>query len=198
MNLHRIACVLLALGCLLCSGCILSLNGLGDKEQAVFKPDLLGKWVDKPDEPTWTFAKGEDDKAYVLTVSGRKGEKEQSLFHVRLFELGDRLFLDMMPHEKMLEEKEGQKTRGDLYNWCLIPGHMIARIKSMKPNLRMAFLNHDAVEQLKPQLRGDLEIQKINDRHVITSPTPKLRAFLTRIAGDEEVWKGESDLTKAR
>lgn len=191
-------CLLCVCGLMLC-GCVLSLNGLGTPEQAVFKPELVGKWVDDgPDSGNWTFEKDKDnEKAYVLTILGKEAKEGKSVFHVLLFEIEGKLFLDMFPHEVMLEEKE-PKTRGDLYNWCLIEGHMIARVQSMDPKLQMCFLGPDMLDKVKPQDKQGIDVQKIRDRTIITPPTDKLRAFLGRIAKDDGLWSGGSDMERAK
>lgn len=199
MTSHKYQIGLLFLSSILLSGCMLTLNGLGSKEQAVFKEQLLGIWLDdSADKGTWTFTKDDEDAAYRLIITSDKPEEGKGEFIVRLFELGGHLFLDMSPHESMLTEQAGKKTRIDLYNWCLLPGHMIARIKSMSPTLQMTFLSPDIAQKLKPEQLKDIEIQEIGDRKVITSTTPKLRAFVTAIAGDEKIWGDASEMKRVK
>jgi hypothetical protein len=177
---------------------MLTLNGLGSKEQAVYKPQLVGKWLGDAENKFWTFEQDKDlPQAYILTITPNEARKGMSIFHVMLFEIDGKLYLDMMPHESVLEEKE-PKTRGDLYNWCLLFGHMIAQVAQVEPTLKLAFLSPDLGDKLTAEQLNKIEIQKFHDRNVITSPTQQLRAFISSVSDEEKAWGGWSEMKRAQ
>ncbi|MBL4700960.1 MAG: hypothetical protein JKX85_06865 [Phycisphaeraceae bacterium] len=178
---------------------MLSLNRLGTKEQAVFKPELLGKWVDLAEKKeTWTFVEDEDVKnSYTLTVTDNDPGKGINVFHALLFNIDGHLFLEMVPHQSMLAQDKSQK-RGELYDWCLLPGHLIAQVRAIEPNLKMSFLSMDIADKLTLEQLEGIDIQKIQNRVVITSPTSELRAFISRIVAVQKAWGDQSDLSRAK
>ena len=120
MNFHRIACFLLAMSCLMCSGCVLALNSLGTDKDIVFKDELLGTWVEpikEEDQKTakterresWRFAKRGENQ-YLLTIA-KRGEKPSSDgFEAQLIELDKQLNLQIRPDKETFEKNYSKKA----------------------------------------------------------------------------------------
>jgi len=150
----------------------------------VVKDDaLLGLWKDKPNSNDyWRFEKG-DDKAYKLTVHS---DTNSSPFVAHLFTLKEQRFLNIHPASAGLENV----PREMLYKVALVPGHLLFRVKQIKPSLQMEFLETDWLKNhLKKNPKVIPHYFADDDRIVLTAPTAQLQSFVAILFDNTEAWE---------
>jgi hypothetical protein len=172
-------------------GCVPSIHGIATKENTVWDDGLLGRWGDPndsndPNAEVWEFAKGEPDGLYVLTHHDDKGKA--GVFNVALVELGDKLFLDIYPGDDTCE------NLNELSKVHVVPAHTFMRVNRIGNELRIRFMDPDAVKKLldeqptlvKHEARGD----DGGDGVILTAGSAELQEFLMgyadRIFGDKD------------
>lgn len=180
-----------AVSLLLClAACIPSVNPLFTRETTVFREDLIGVWKEGPqDEDSWTFAKGEKENTYTVTVTD---EESISTFEGRLVKLDDTLFLDLFPSGETME----QAKLADFYKISLIPGHLIMKVV-LDQHLQMSFFEPDKLRKMLEEDPKALAHGFPQEGHpVITASTEDLQKFFKKHAKNAEFWGESSQLQK--
>src|ERR1017187_3436262 len=134
MIMKKILIPILGLATVLLAGCVVtSVYPFYTAKEVVFDPALLGVWSDAAktngDKETWTFEKI-DGQTYKLIVHEKDKHAE---YDMHLFKLKERAFLDGLPRER-----------------CdyTTPSHVLLRVDSNQPTLRMRPLNYDWLRKL--------------------------------------------------
>jgi hypothetical protein len=182
----------------LLGGCVpvASLHPLFTQEDVVFEENLLGTWVDKPDDPetTWVFKRfdKQDEKyksAYELIFADEHGKK--GMFVAHLVKLQDKLFLDLYPGELPWEPDDPNQIQYPYNVFFLMPVHSFIRVDSVQPQLKMRITMDDEMEKLLKENPDAVKHVSIEDRLILTAPTKELQAFVVKYADDERVFTGE-------
>jgi hypothetical protein len=181
--------VLLALLSILLAACVPSVNPFYFDRDVVFDARLVGRWqTDEKGAGHWTFEKG-DGKAYSLRIvdGGNSG-----LLEARLFRLKGELFLDTIPVKLDSGSNPGEVMAS------VIPGHLIFRVRSLEPRLRLEALDVDWLgRHLKEHPRSLAHRAGMEkDSVVLTATTAELQRFIAKhlktgrlfSSRDEESW----------
>jgi len=175
---------------LFCS-CIPSVNPFYTQNDVVYEPRLVGEWRVKKDsdEPQlWKFEKG-DNQAYKLTVV-QEGTKEGH-FNANLFKLKDDYFLDLIP-----TDCNYATNQADLVGCCVFPGHLVAHVPQLAPDLKLAFFNFDWLEKFLKANPNALGNHSENDGFVLTAGTRDLQKFILKHLGTNELFNEPGELVR--
>lgn len=169
----------------LLTACIPSVNPFYTEKDVVFDPRLIGSWGDPDDaDESWRFEVA-TNKTYRLIVSEEKGKRGE--FAAHLFKLRGHTFLDVTPTE--LELREDQV---DLVGAALIPGHLILRVRSIEPDLKLDWVDWD---WLKKHLEANPKALKhrvtATESIVLTAETRDLQRFVLKHLKTGELFKVE-------
>jgi hypothetical protein len=171
------------------TGCVVtSLAPFYTEKDVITDPALAGLWAQvNQDDERWLFAR--EDQAYRLTISSGKQTNDLS---VHLFKLKDTVFMDMLGPDNSDSVPPP------------IPSHLLMRVYSIQPTLRMAALNHEWLKNLLQKQPETIAHQFVgsgnsNDpgRVVLTATTPQLQAFVLRYLDTTNAWSEQMELTKA-
>ncbi len=171
------------------SGCVVqSLHPLYTKDDLVYEPKLIGRWVDpENDDESWSFAKSEGHEHrydVVYTDNGKPGH-----FHGHVVKLDGVLYLDLLP----IPDDDGNALR----TLGLFPIHIVFKLRTIEPRLEMDLMDFDwLTEQLEidPAMlrheRVDLEGDSDpDDRQIlITASTKDLQSFVIKQAANPDAW----------
>ena len=195
------------------AGCIpLSVHPFYRSRDVEFAEWLLGEWGDEEEEGAFTFERA-DDEAYRLTVHAVSDDaQERWIFEAHLFELGDRLFLDLVRADsfddvgeriEVDEAKLDRKALDDfvepLCNWAFfqIPAHTFVQIKRDGDTLRYAWMDADWLEDALEAKKVRIDHVKLaDDRILLTASTCKLRRFVKKHAGNPDAYGDWDEVCK--
>ncbi len=173
----------------LTSGCVVpSLHPIYTSEDAIFEEKLLGEWQeDKPDsnkesKTRWQFSKAvekpkgkagaahdtPEKPSYRLLISD---DDKQAEFLAHLAKIQDTLFLDVQPADPELK-KVSERQLG-----LLIPAHTFFWVESIDPQLQIRILDPGWLKKLLKKSPEAIAHQVVDDRIILTAPTPELQKF---------------------
>jgi len=196
------------------AGCIpLSLHPFYRSRDIEFAEWLLGTWGDESEDTAFTFERA-DDEAYRLTVHAVSGNaQERWIFEAHLFELSDRLFLDLVRADsfddvgeriEVDETKLDRKALDDyvepLCNWAFfqVPAHAFVQIKRDGDNLRYAWMDAKWIEDALDAKKVRIDHVKLaDDRILLTASTCKLRRFVKKHAGNPDAYGDWGEMRKS-
>jgi hypothetical protein len=167
----------------LLSGCIPSVNPFYTPKDVVFDSRLLGEWETKDsgsDSQLWKFEKGTDQN-YQLTITEKGGKKGG--FHARLFKLKHETFLDFIP-----SDCKYATNQADLVGFSMFPGHLLARITQVGPELKLAMTNFDWLEKLLKRNPKALTHHTEDQCMILTDGTRDLQRFVLKHLGEGELF----------
>jgi hypothetical protein len=176
--------LLAALGAaaLLCS-CIPSINPFYTDKDVVFDPRLLGSWQekDKSDNPdVWKFESA-TNQTYLLTVT-ENGSK-QGTFAAHLFQIKQERFLDLIP-----ADCNYATNQADLVSFSMFPGHLLARVSQIEPELKLALSDFDWLQKFLEKTPKALAHHREGDRLLLTAGTRDLQKFVLQHLGEGELF----------
>jgi hypothetical protein len=177
--------IVLAAGALLFGACIPSVNPFYNDKDVVFEPGLLGEWreKDKADAPeVWKFEKS-GEQGYSLTVLDKDGKEGK--FEARLFKLKEERFLDLIP-----ADCNYATNQADLVAFAMFPGHLLARVPEIGPELKLAFFDFEWLQKfleanpkaLAHHVEG--RTGKDGGRIILTAGTRDLQKFVLKHLGE--------------
>lgn len=179
MRTIRFAAVLIPL--LSLSACVPlpSVNPLWNEENAAYEPALAGTWISEDNDEIITIVETGRNEYRMVYVSGN----EASQYELHAVRLDGRLFLDLLPDRKLLEER----LQGEAYV-PLVPCHFFLRAVLGPDGLELAAMDDEAIG--KRLDRGELEIPATNwaDGLLLTAQTDEIQAMVVRCADDPDVW----------
>ncbi len=187
-NLRAIA-LLGAVG--LAIGCIPSVNPFYTAEDVVFDSRLLGQWQEKGAKDTpqlWQFEKL-DDKSYKLIVTEKPGK--QGALKAVLFKIRREYFLDLVPIEWKFATNEA-----DLVAASMFPGHLLAHVTRLEPELELAFFEFDWLAEYLKQNPTAIAHRKEGDNIVLTARTRALQRFVLRHLQEGKLFKKPGQLVR--
>jgi hypothetical protein len=159
--------------------CTPSLHPIYTEEDIIFDPALIGTWSGDASEETWEFAQHDAvDDAYVLICTDEDGDSGN--FLTRLVEIGDYMFLDLLP----AGEESGDNGVGDISDILMVPMHGFILVDQIEPSLNYRIMDDDWIadflEQNPGVLKHELETEYYSNeaRLLLTASTEDLQAFL--------------------
>ena len=172
-------------------GCIpvISLNSFYNKSQILFDKNLLGTWVDEPNNPktTWVFSQNDDPNiSYNLEFTDEEGRKGS--FIANLISLKDIYFLDVYPAEMPWDPEDPNKIQYLYNSLFMIPAHAIVRIDSIESQLRLRLTETDKIKDLLDENPNAIAYKTIEERIILTASTQDLQAFILKYSEDERLF----------
>ena len=127
---------------LLLGGCLVgSINPLFEPSDAEPHPELIGTWQEADSASEWRFAQGEGAS---YTLSYNEGEGEAQRFDAILAPIGDQLFIQLSPQDKL--------GAGLLLGAHMVPLYSFGQVTLEDESLTLAFLSVGwAQENLSPK-----------------------------------------------
>jgi len=183
----------------LLGGCIpvMSLHPLYTEEDVVFEANLIGTWMDDPDNPktTWEFSRAvAKEKAYKLVYSDEEGKK--GAFVVHLVKLKNRLFLDVFPDQFPSEQQDWENMKWAYNFFFFEPAHTFIKIDSIEPQLKMRRTICDDMKELLKEDPNVVKHELVEDKIILTASTKELQAFVLKYAYDIRVFPAKIVLTR--
>lgn len=176
--------ILTALGVsALLAACIPSVNPFYTTRDLTFETGLLGEWQekDKPQDPQiWKFEKAEDS-GYKLLVTEKEGK--QGAFAAHLFKLKQHYFLDLVP-----TDCNYASNQADLVASSMFPGHLLAHVSQLEPELKLALFNFDWLQTQLTNNPSILAHHREGDRFILTASTKELQHFVLKHLGEGELF----------
>jgi hypothetical protein len=196
----------------LMGGCVpvLSLQPLYTPETLVFDEQLLGTWVDDPNEPdsSWHFtrfpyAEAEElpdalEEAYqkIYRLRIRDEEQREGRFVAVLVSLDGKHFLDVFA-DRFPSGQQDIEEMDLFYNaFLFVPGHTFIKVDVAADRLQMHITNDDDFQRLIDDKPKAITSSAVEDRIVMTAPTEKLQAFVAKYADDERLFADEVTLQR--
>ena len=172
----RIPQVIMALaGTLMCTGCseLVALHPFVSEKEAAVDARLPGIWVDGDD----MYIVRPDGNGYTITRSENKSAVVYKL-KAMMLKVGDASILDLTPAEE------------DAFQ---IAAHTPLRVWVEDTKLRIAFLDS---QWLRTQANGQLAVEVLDGRLLITSPADQVTRFLMTYGADDRAYGKPTVLTK--
>jgi hypothetical protein len=186
----RTAIALLAITLLL-AACIPSINPFYTTKDLIFDSHLLGEWQekDKPQEPEiWKFEQA-DGKGYKLQVTEKGGKQGQ--FSAHLFKLKEHYFLDLIP-----TDCEYATNQADLVAASMFPGHLLAHVPQIEPELKIAFTDFDWLAKQLTNNPSILTHRREGDGFLLTASTQELQKFVLKHLNEGELFGKSSEMVR--
>jgi len=159
---------------LLLAACVPSVNPFYTDADIEFDPALLGEWVESDDR--WVFEAAEELPGYKLTITE---SYDSGIFWAMLFSIGDERFLDIMP-----VEVEYADDLVDLAEAAMIAGHLVLHVRAIEPQLELALMDPDWLEEYVDENPRALEHRRDGGRIILTGKTRELQRLLRRHLND--------------
>jgi hypothetical protein len=198
----------------LLGGCvpILSLQPLYTEDTLVFREQLLGAWVDDPNDPevTWQFTRMPQadaeklpdmlEKAYekVYRLKIRDEESREGSFVAALVSLEGKLFLDVLADKFPCAEEDIEEMKLFYNAFLFVPGHSFLKVEFAGERLKLWLTNDDDFQKLIDDKPKAIASVAVEDRIILTAPTEQLRAFVAKYANDERLFADEVTLERKR
>lgn len=176
---------------LLLAACIPSVNPFYTDKDLVFAPALLGQWQtkDKSADPEgWLFEKA-GTNYYKLTITEKQGKRGE--FEAHLFKLKGNYFLDLIP-----AEINYATNQADLAAAAMFPGHLLAHVPQIGPELQLAFCNFDWLEKYLKEHPKALEHRLKDSSILLTADTDELQKFILKHLGTNELFSPPGELIR--
>lgn len=151
-----------------------SRNSLFTEKNLVFDPALVGTWAGEGEIYTCERLR---DKTYKIIHTALR-DRTQSRYQAQLGQLGEFLFLDVVPEEP--EVKEGPQQ-----------AHMFFRLWMQGDDLGVVGLDDDWVKKMIASGKIKLSYERVGKEQndiVLTASTADLQAFVMKYAEDEQAF----------
>ena len=196
----------------LMGGCIpvLSLQPLYTQDTLVFNEQLIGTWVDDPNDPevSWEFtrmpyAEAEQlpdlleqayEKVYRLRI--RDEELREGRFVAALVSLDGKLFLDVLADKFPCAEEDIEQMKLFYNAFLFVPGHSFIKVSIAGDRLQLHLTNDDDFQRLLDDKPKAIASAAVEDRIILTASTKKLQAFVAKYADDERLFADEVTLQR--
>jgi hypothetical protein len=176
----------------LMGACIPSVNPFYTEKDVVLDPRLIGDWQEKGDTnnpENWSFEQSTNNTMKLTVVEqGKTGA-----FAAHLFKLGQEQFLDLIP-----TDCEYATNQADLVAFSMFPGHLLAHVPQIEPELTVAFCDFDWFEKYLEQNPRALAHHREGERIVLTAETRDLQRFVLKHLGTNELFKESAQMVRRR
>lgn len=172
----RVSQLVLALaGTLMCTGCseLISLHPFVTDKEAVLDARLLGVWVDGDD----LYVVRQDGNGYTIGYTEKNSTAVYKL-KAKMLKVGEARILDLTPAEE------------DAFQ---VAAHTPLRVWMEGATLPIAFLD---AEWLRKHASGQLAVQVVGKRLLITSPGEEVTRFLLTYGADDRAFGKPTVLTR--
>jgi len=176
--------LLITLTCsvLVLSSCVQSLYPLTEnKDQIIFKPELLGQW--KESDGTEYLVHSSTDKIYRVAIIDHSrsdsSSSDTSHFLMTIVSIKGKYFLDCMPDTTQpLFQRSGEETM----NFTL-PLHNILRLNSVsKMSVEIGSIDNDQVVKLMQQKKFSIRYEAVDkDRNLLLEKPENLQQKVTEL-----------------
>jgi hypothetical protein len=168
------------------SGCVVtSVHPYFTESATVFEASALGTWApEEGDAERWVLERASNNGYRLTAILDGK----TNVMSVRLFRLGGDRFFDLFPEQI---DTEGFPPP--------IPAHYLVRVVQLEPEMRLAPLKYEWLENWLEKHPNDLAHHVArqpdqpespdNRRLVLTADTAALQAFVLRHLKTPEAWK---------
>ena len=136
----------------------------------------------------WKFEKA-GDNAYKLTIAEKPGKEGE--FTAHLFRLKQEYFLDLFPNDCNYATNQA-----DLVGFSMFPGHLLARVPQIEPELKLAFFNFDWLGQQLTNNPSILAHHREGDRFVLTASTRELQRFVLAHLAEGELFNKPGEMVR--
>ncbi len=181
--------VLSILWILILAGCVPSLHELYTPETLVFDPSLIGCWETSGGDQ-WYFIRHAEKDTYHLVIMEKEDKRSALLAH--LADLDGQRYLDLYP------DGDAELCTGDWYKFHLLGVHTFLRVEQTDPNLVLAVMQPDAVEELLEKKPTLIKHEVVDDRVVLTGSPYQLQAFLKNPEVPRQLFSDPTHLTPCR
>jgi hypothetical protein len=176
---------------ILLGGCIpvISLNSFYKPLDVTFDKNLLGTWVNEPNNPTntWVFSQNDDPNiGYNFEFTDEEGRKGS--FVANLFNLEKIYFLDVYPAELPWDPDDPNKVEFFYNTFLMIPAHSIIKVDSIGTELKVRLTETDKLKDLLDENPGVIRYKAIEDRIILTASTEELQTFITKYSEDDRLF----------
>lgn len=194
------AVIIVSVITLFLSSCLVtSLHRFFTPEDKIFKPELIGNWIDS-DEGIWvirenTYLKNQNgprvsDSTY--TIKYYEEENSISYLSGTLFMLNGKTYVDFFP------DPDEDHFTADMSNYHHIPVHTLARFHSNKDSLMFFWFGEEWLSDLfeENRIRIDHEIVDNGqyDSNLLTAETEDLQKFIKKYMDNKII---EDEIEKA-
>lgn len=185
MNLAKTLILVIAI---FAAGCVPSLNPLYTERDLTVDPALIGTWIDKENDETWTFSNCERFKYTLVHIDsdGRKGE-----YDARLVKIENKLFLDIVP------VKPGF-TQNDLYKGYFFATHTFIHIVSKESTVQISFMEPRWLKDFLAENPDAIRHEKINGEIVLTSSPKETQKFVLAHLNTRGAFSQPAELERKR
>lgn len=148
------------------AGCVPSIFPLYTEKDLVSDPSLVGTWLDKDEEETWTFAQG-DDQSYDMSISG---EDSTVMLRAHILELDGHRFIDLYPNPPAWDDSP--------YRDLMLPLHWFGSISIVGDTLTISLIDpDDLVTMAKSGVKIPSSVD-VDNLRVLTASTDEMQQFI--------------------
>jgi len=200
------------------AGCIpFSVHPFHYERDVEFEEWLLGEWDDDDEEGGIRVERAGPDGYRVTVAPELTDDGVCWVFVGHLFELGDRLFLDLMRADSLDDltdrldahgaklDAEAQEAVEDFLEplgaWAFfqVPAHFFVQLERDGDTLRYAWMDTDWLEDAMEAKKVRIDHLTLpDDRILLTASTRKLRRFVKKHAGNAEAYGDWTELCRKK
>ena len=162
---------------LLFVACVPSLHPLYTDEDLTMDSTLIGTWIDKKNNESWTFSNSEKLK-YTLVHVDSDGSK--SKYDARLVKVGDKLFLDIVPVKSDTPENT----------------HTFVHVVSENSTVQISFMEPRWLKDFLTENPNAIRHKKTNGEIVLTSSPKETQKFVLDHLHTREAFSSPEELVR--
>lgn len=185
-RIHPGRCATIVALAVLLGACVPSLHPFFTARDLIRDATLLGRW--QHGDNAWEFSAGEGATLHVTLVEGPPARRKEASFAGHLFQLGEHVFLDLVPDK--LELAAGQS---ELVKAALIPGHLLIRVRTVGEKRQLLWCDPGWMDKLLTSNPRALAHRRSGKTLALTATTPELQAFVLAHLGDGQLFGRQSD-----
>lgn len=159
--------LIIALGIVaIMAGCVPSIYPLYTEKDLVSDPSLVGTWLDKDEEETWTFTQG-DGQSYDMSISG---EDSTVMFRAHLLELDGHRYIDLYPNPPAWDDSP--------YRDLMLPLHWFGSISIDGDTLVLSLMDPDDLAAMADSGINIPSYMDVDNLRILTASTEELQQFV--------------------
>ncbi len=161
---------------ILCS-CLQSLHPFFTNDILITQDEITGKWLDASGNE-WEFSKNAGQKNYSLIYKERGKETELT---VNVFIINGKTFIDLYLKPGYL------KNNNSLYDFTLVPVHLLVNIEITRDILKLNFINLDFIKEYVKTMKDKIKFEENGTIYgfILTDDSENIVMFLKTIKFDD-------------
>jgi len=175
----KMAATLLLLLTIILNGCIPSVHPLYTEDDLVFKPEILGTWIESGDEVEWVF-EDSGKNSYIVRITE---DGKLSNLDVHLVKLEDKFFFDFYPGEN-----EHIKDMNGYLSLQFISIHTFAKVIITDEYIEIHRFDPSWLEEILKEEPTLIKHEVTNDYILLTASTHELQRFILDYADVKEAY----------